>query len=119
MGELRIISARDKLTYPIPLEALLTTEKSLFAQLLTRWTLQRAGVVGAVGTLARRFLLDCDLLRWPGGQLVGLRWRGLEVRVGRTLGPWWKRSCVHLKILKKVCVSRDAGRLTAKVEVCI
>lgn len=44
-----------ELTYPVPLETILTAEIRLFAQLLAARTLQTAGVVGTVGALAFPF----------------------------------------------------------------
>lgn len=41
-----------RLTYPIAFEAVLTAEEAIFALFLTCWTLQSAGVVGAVSALA-------------------------------------------------------------------
>lgn len=52
------------LTYPVPLEAILTAEEGLLAQLLACWALQTTGIVVAVGALAFPVLVHGDLFRW-------------------------------------------------------
>lgn len=49
------------LTYPVPLEAVLTAKVRLFTQLLAIWTLQCACIVLAVRALAFPLLLDRHL----------------------------------------------------------
>lgn len=57
-------SKSTALTYPVPLEAILTAEVRFLAQLLASRALQAAGVVVAIGTLAFALLVDGDIFCW-------------------------------------------------------
>jgi hypothetical protein len=74
------------LTYPVALEAILTAEVCLFAQLLTGRALQAASIFVAVRTLAFALLVDgdffCRCLIHGCGMNLGVDF-GRKVRRGR------------------------------------
>lgn len=90
------------LTYPIPLEAVLTAEERVFAYLLTRRTLQRACIIVAIRTLALFRLRDCHFFRRSLIHLASAQ--AVLVLVG-----WWGRACEWSALSTYRCVREFAA----------